>query len=228
MAAEIGVHWTEHIGPLSVHMDTLVTMWIVMGILVVLAFLSTRKLSIIPGKIQSVAEAIINYILDFTKSMGPEGKQHVPLLGTLFLFIISANLIGQIPFKLYHLEQGEMASPTNDINMTAAMAIIVVIYYIISGIRKKGLKYFKHYTQPIWFMTPFNIIEDIVRPLSLSIRLFANIFAGEMLIMAFGSLIAYFLPLPIMFFEIFVAWIQALIFTLLSAAYISIATQESH
>ena len=125
-------HWIANIGNFSFNVDTIITMWVTMAILILFAFLATRKLSIIPNKLQSVAEGILGFFVDLTDSMiGKAGRKHIPLLATLFLFILTANLLGQIPWRLYHLSHGELASPTNDINMTAAMAIVVSIYYIL-------------------------------------------------------------------------------------------------
>lgn len=225
-------HWIERIGSYSVNMDTLTTMWIAMGFLIIFAFLATRKLSIIPTKIQAVGEGIVGFFWELTDSMiGTDGRRHVPLLASLFLFILTANLMGQIPWRIYHLKEGELASPTNDINMTAAMAIMVLIYYVYHGVRKKGIKFFLHsfkFTDII--MALVEVLELIVRPFSLALRLFANILAGELLVFTFVGLFAYFAPLPFMFFEVFVAFIQALVFTLLSTAYIAMATdvEESH
>ncbi|MDD3150484.1 MAG: F0F1 ATP synthase subunit A, partial [Candidatus Gastranaerophilales bacterium] len=125
-------------------------------------------------------------------------------------------------------EHGELASPTNDINVTAALAIIVSIYYISSGFAKKGLGFVKHYFQPVWFMAPINLLEDFTRPLSLAVRLFANILAGEIIILVLIGLFPVFLPIPVMLFELFVAFIQAFIFAVLSASYIAAATSEEH
>ena len=156
-----------------------------------------------------------------------DGRKHVPLLASLFLFILTANLLGQLPWRLYHLKTGELASPTNDINMTAAMAIMVLIYYVYQGVRIKGPKYFLHEFSFVGIiMALVELLEMVVRPFSLALRLFANILAGELLIVTFVGLCAYLLPLPFMLFEVFVAFIQALVFMLLSTAYIAIAVQE--
>jgi len=260
MEFHIGEHWTATIWGMSVHMDTLITLWITMAIILFFALIAVGNIKLIPSKLQAVFESIVAIFSSLTKDMGKEGRRHTPILIALFLFIITGNLIGQLPWKILNFipfiktTHGEFASPTNDINVTAALAVIVLIYYIISGVRLKGIGYFKHYFQPVWFMTPFNMLEDIVRPLTLALRLFANILAGEILIMVLGGLIASLvspesisvfcqkafhgilpsnwiynitiflgslLPLPIMFFEIFVAFIQALVFTLLTSAYIS-------
>lgn len=227
MEIAIGEHWIGHICGMQVHMDTLVTMWITMALLIIASFIMTRKLSIVPGKAQTVAEAIMGYFIGLTDNMGKDGKKHVPLLATLFLFILSANLIGQLPWRLYHIKAGgEFASPTNDLNMTAAMAIIVVVYYIGAGLLKKGPKYFLHYFHPLPILAPLNMLEDVIRPFSLALRLFGNILAGEVMILVFVSFFAFFLPLPFMLFEVFVAFIQALVFTLLTSAYLTLSLKE--
>lgn len=224
-------HWIAQVGSYSFNMDTLVTMWLTMSILIVVSFLVTRNLSIFPTKLQIIGESIINYFSDIASSnMGEkESKKHLPLLLTLFLFILTANLIGQIPWRLIHLHSGELASPNNDINMTAAMAIIVSIYYVYFGIRKKGLKFFIHSFKVDGIIIALvDLLELFVRPFSLALRLFANILAGEILVFTFASMCAYFLPLPFMFFEVFVALVQAFVFTLLSTTYISLAVMEDH
>lgn len=219
-------HWTLSIGNLVFNMDTIITMWITMILLIVVSFLATRKLSIFPSKLQVVFESIINYFSGIVSSnMGEkEGKKHLPLLLTLFMFILTANLLGQLPWRLIHLAHGELASPNNDINMTAAMAIIVSIYYIFFGIKKKGFKFFiENFKIDGIMIALVDLLELFVRPFSLALRLFANIMAGEILVFTFASMCAYFAPLPFMFFEVFVALIQALVFTLLSTTYIALA-----
>lgn len=214
---------------ISLNMDTLITMWITMALLIVIAFLTTRNLSIVPNKLQLVAEGIIKYFTDITKSgMGEvEAKRHLPLILTLFMFILTANLVGQLPWHLIHLKTGEFASPNNDINMTAAMAIVVSLYYIYYGVKKKGLHFFFHgFSIDGIIITLVDTLELFVRPFSLALRLFANIFAGEVLVFTIVGLVAYILPLPFMLFELFVALIQALVFTLLSTTYISMAIKE--
>ncbi len=263
MEFHIGEHWIVNLWGLEVHMDTLITLWISMAIILFFTVIAVSKINLIPSKIQAVFENIVTIFQNLLKDLGEDSKQHVPILIALFLLIITSNLIGQVPFKVlnllgFNLPNGELASPTNDLNVTAALAIAVLAYYIISGVRQKGLSYFKHYFTPVWFMTPFNILEDFVRPLTLSVRLFANILAGEILIMVLGGLIASLLdpnqiniwcqshlsflpsnwvynislflgsllPLPVMYFEIFVAFIQALVFTLLTSAYIQGAVSK--
>jgi len=226
-------HWTYNLSILghgvTINMDTLITMWFSMLVLIVIAFVATRNLKMVPGKLQLCAEGIIKYFNDIAKaSMGNDNAQkHIAIILTLFMFILTANLVGQLPLKLIHLTTGELASPNNDINMTAAMAIVVSIYYIFFGVQKNGFKFFfKGFSIDGIIITLVDLLELFVRPFSLALRLFANILAGELLIATFISLFAIVLPLPFMLFELFVALIQALVFTLLSTTYISMAIQE--
>ena len=228
-------HWiyTTSIGghAISLNLDTIFTMWFAMIIVIIFAILATKNLSIVPGKLQAVSESIMKFFYGTLDTMiETENRKHVPLVASLFLFIVTANLMGQLPLRIIHLKNGgELASPTNDINLTAAMAIIVLIYYIFMGIKAKGPKLFLHeFSFTGIVMALVEILEMFTRPLSLAIRLFANIFAGEILVsIALGSL-AYFLPLPIMLFEILVAFIQATVFMMLTIAYIGSATKEEH
>lgn len=219
-------HWQIRISDCVFNMDTLVTMWIVMFVLILFAIISTKKLSIIPTKMQVVSEWIMGFFTSTVESMvSNNGRVHVPLLSSLFLFIVTANLIGQLPWRILHLKTGELASPTNDINMTASMSVLVLIYYVYNGIKVKGIKYFLHSFKPIDIIVALiELLEMVIRPFTLALRLFANILAGELLVVAFVGIFAYILPLPIMLFEVFVGFVQALVFMMLSTAYVSLAT----
>lgn len=223
-----GGHWIVQYGNYTFNVDTIITMWAAMLFMIILAFLATRKIGIIPNKLQLVFESILGFFWGMTDSlMGKEGRKHIPLIASLFLFILTANLMGQIPFKVLELKQGEIASPTNDINLTAAMAVIVLIYYVAAGLMKKKFKFILHDFSPMSiFMFLLELLEMITRPLTLALRLFGNILAGEILISAMLAICAYFVPLPFMFLELLVAGIQALVFSMLTLVYITTAIQE--
>jgi len=216
--------------PMAFNMDTLVTMWAAMAFLIIIAFIATRKLSIIPGKLQYIIEGILGYFDNLIKSMiNKDGEKHFPLIASLFLFIVTANLMGQLPLKMFELKHGEFASPTNDINMTAGLAIIVLIYYVSAGLIKKKGKFLLHEFSFVGIISMLvEILELFTRPLTLALRLFGNILAGEILIGALLGICAWGLPLPIMFFEILVACVQALVFTMLTTVYIATAVNEEH
>lgn len=261
MDFKIGEHYILNLFGADVHMDTLITLWVSMGVILLFAALAVGKINLIPNKIQAVFEKIVTIFVGMTKDLGKEQGSSALVLMCLFLLIITSNLLGRLPWQLIHLPEGEFASPTNDINVTAALAVFVLLYYLYKGIKAKGLKYFKHYFQPVWFIAPLNFLEDIIRPFTLALRLFANILAGEIMIIVFGGLIASLitpdmvvnfthsilkdivpseavyniglfggslLALPVMFFELMVAFVQALVFTLLASSYIKGAVGESH
>ena len=193
-------------------MDTLVTMWAAMAFLIIVSFIATRKLTIFPTKLQLVFENILGYFSNLVNNMMPkEGQKHFPLIASLFLFIVTANIMGQLPFKMIQLKQGELASPTNDINLTAGL------------IKKKGHFLLHEFSFVGIISMLVEILELFTRPLTLALRLFGNILAGEILITALLGLCAWGLPLPIMFFEILVACVQALVFTMLTTVYIATA-----
>ena len=216
--------------PMAFNMDTLLTMWAAMAFLIVVAFVVTRKLSIFPGKLQYVIEGLLGYFDGLIKSMiNKDGEKHFPLIASLFLFIVTANLMGQLPLKMLELKHGEFASPTNDINMTAGLAVIVLIYYVTAGLIKKKGKFLLHEFSFVGIISMLvEILELFTRPLTLALRLFGNILAGEILIGALLGICAWGLPLPIMFFEILVACVQALVFTMLTTVYIASAVNEEH
>ncbi len=227
-------HWVYNTNlfgnSVSFNLDTIFTMWFAMLVVIIFAFIATRNLAIIPNKLQAIAESTIKFFWGILNTMMPnDNRKHVPLVASLFLFILTANLMGQLPLRIIHLKTGELASPTNDINLTAALAIIVLIYYVVLGVHKKGFKFFlPHLSINGIIMGLVELLEMITRPLSLAIRLFANIFAGEILVTVLLGVFAYFLPLPIMLFEILVAFIQATVFMMLTIAYVSSATNDEH
>ena len=146
----------------------------------------------------------------------------------MFLFILCCNWAGALlPLKLFEIPAGELASPTNDINTTVALALLVSIFYFYGGLRKKGLGYFKRYVQPTPILLPINILEDFTKPLSLSFRLFGNILADELTVTVLTMLVPLLIPLPIMCLGFFASSVQALIFSTLAAAYIAEAV-ETH
>jgi F-type H+-transporting ATPase subunit a len=158
------------------------------------------------------------------ENIGHEGRKYLAVIGTIAFFIIFCNLLGLIP---------GLASPTSNINVPAGCAIVMFLFYNYQGIRKQGLvNYLKHFAGPVWWlawlMVPIEIISHLARPFSLTVRLYANIFAEELLIVVFFGLIPLLLPLPFMAFAVFGGFLQAFIFITLSQVYIAgaVATEE--
>jgi len=200
--------------------------WVVMVILLIFAFLGRKGLSLVPKGRQNIAETYMQGMLDFMSDImgGKDARPYLPLIGTLFLYILFCNWIGLIPGFI---------APTSNWNTTIAPAIVVFFYYHYIGIRKHGaLKYFKHFGGPILWLSPvIFILESIghlARVLSLSVRLFGNIFGEESLFIVLFSLVPLIVPVSVMFLSIFFGFIQALVFTLLSIVYIALAIEEEH
>ena len=188
--------------------------WLVMAFLYFVSKLTVSNLEMVPGKGQNFWEIVIGGLDDFfAENMGRKlTDQFFPMLTTFGLYIAVANLIGLIP--------GFM-SPTSSLNTTLALTIIVWVSHHYIGIREHGLSYYKHFMGPMWWlvplMLPIEIISNLARLISLSIRLFGNIMAKETLLgILFMLAGAFFAPLPIMALGIFVALVQAFVFFLLS------------
>lgn len=200
--------------------------WLIMICLVIIPKLTLGKMEMIPGKAQNFWEAIIGGMEDFfADNMGREGARMMfPMLATFSLYIFVANLMGLIP---------GFTSPTSNLNITLGCTLIVFVTTHILGVKFHGIKYVKHFMGPIWWMAPFlapiEIISHLSRIMSLSVRLFGNIMGKETLLAVLFMLGgAYFAPLPIMVLGVLVAFLQALVFVLLSVAYFSGAIEPAH
>jgi F-type H+-transporting ATPase subunit a len=199
-------------------------MWVVMLLLLGIAYLTTRHLQLVPGPGQSIMELIIEGLLGFMERvMGPHAKQHLPVIGGIVLFIITSNLLGIIP---------GLFSPTVNINITAGCAITIFLYYQYIGFRRHGMAYFKQFTGPVWWlaplMFPIELISHIIRPFTLALRLFANMRGHEIVLLIITILVPVVAPLVIVFQGIFVSFIQGFVFMLLSMIYIAGAEEEHH
>jgi F-type H+-transporting ATPase subunit a len=218
----IHVHDPNHLVP-----DYIVMSLIVAVVLILLFSLAARRIELIPSKSQSILELIIQaFESQLTEIVGEQGRKYLPLIATVGIFIFAANLIGLVP---------GMMSPTSKLNVTVGCALVVFLYYHWQGIKAQGpVNYLKHFFGPIPalapLLLPIEIISHFSRVVSLSIRLFGNIFAEELLIVVMASIIPFFLPLPFMAIAIFTSLIQAFVFVLLSCIYIAgaVAHEEEH
>jgi F-type H+-transporting ATPase subunit a len=231
-ALEVGQHWYWTIGNTTVHGQVLLSAWIVFSIIIfgVLASGSNLRISR-PNNGQIILESLVLFVRDLAKTQVGEEQflNWVPFMGTLFLFIFVSNWSGALlPLKMITLPAGELASPTNDINTTVALALLTSVSYFYAGFSTRGLGYFSRYIQPTPVLLPINILEDFTKPLSLSFRLFGNILADELVIAVLVSLVPLVIPIPMMFLGLFTSGIQALIFATLAGAYIGEAVEEHH
>jgi len=157
------------------------------------------------------------------ETMGPKGRKLAPLIITLFLFLLIANWLGLVP---------GFSSPTNDLNTTFGLALMVVTLVHVLAIVHKGPKaWIKHFFEPYIPFVIINLIEEVARPVTLAFRLFGNILAGEILILILGVLVPKWIPIPNIVwlgFSVFVGAIQAFIFTMLSITFISNSLKDHH
>lgn len=243
MHEQIGQHVTWQwpvIG--EVHADTLMTTWLVMIVsLAFFAWIGASYRSAYINKRQAAFEGVINYIADLARStLGEKGEPFVPFFIALFVFIFLMNQFGMFPFKVLGLPFG--GSPTGDINTTIPLALIVFFLCWTVGVMQNGPKHFLHIFKPMPVLAPINLLEELVRPLTLAARLFFNIFVGELLFIIISSIIVAhvmvgplnlslavtIVPFFVQFFNLFVGTVQAFVFTLLAIVYLSLATAEDH
>jgi F-type H+-transporting ATPase subunit a len=217
--APLGIHVADHLV-----FSALITLFILVLGLIVRSALSVEN----PGKLQIVLEDIVSFLVGVLEgNMGPRGRKYLPLLGTLFVFILIGNLMGQIP---------GLGSPTSNINVPFACAITLWLYYHWQGIVANGpVNYVKHFAvmpgvpivmAPLIFV--IEIISHLSRVLSLTLRLFGNIFGEHLVVLIIASIIPFIAPLPIQFLGLIVGPLQAFIFMTLGAIYLTAATHVDH
>ena len=243
MKEEVGAHLTWH-WPLvgGVHGDTILTTWLVMLVsLVFFGWLGRSYATHRVNKTQATFEGIVNYLADLAVgTIGKHGERFVPIFIGMFFFIFILNQIGFFPFKELGLPFG--GSPTADLNTTVAFALLVFFGIQFVAIRMSGIKAYAHLFKPFVFLFPLNVVEELARPVVLALRLFFNIFVGELLLFVIATIIrsnvhvgpvnlslgAAVVPFILQFFNFFVGTLQAFVFTLLSIVYLSLATADEH
>ena len=192
----------------------MVVTWIIMAVLTLLAIVFVRNLKVEnPGKKQLALEAFISFLDDFfTDILGKEGRRYIPYLISTAIYIGVANLIGLLGFK----------PPTKDLNVTAALAIMSLFLIYYAGFHKKGTKGFlKSFAEPMPIVTPINIMEIAIRPISLCMRLFGNVIGSFVIIELLKMIMPAVLPVPFsLYFDIFDGLIQTYVFVFLTSLFI--------
>ena len=196
--------------------ESVVVTWIIMAVLVLLSIILARNLRVEnPGKVQLALEAAIGWAQDFFEGIiGKENRRYIPYLITVLLFLGASNTIAPLcGFK----------PPTKDLNVTAALALMSMCLIEYSGIRKNGLKHWaKHFAQPVPVVAPIMILEIVIRPLSLCMRLFGNMLAGFVVMELIKTVIPILVPIPVSFyFDIFDGLLQAYVFVFLTALFMN-------
>ena len=201
------------LGPVQLT-STVITTWVVIAIIGGLAWLATRRLQMSPGRLQTMVEAIVSIIEDSIRDIAPQHfRQIMPFIGSLWVFLVIANLIGLIP---------GMHSPTRDLSATAAIAFLVFLSVHWYGIRIQGLKnYLLHYLSPSPILLPFNLISEVTRTIALAVRLFGNMMSLEMIALLILLVAGFLVPVPILMLHIVEALVQAYIFGMLALIYVA-------
>lgn len=216
--------------------------------LVGVGLLARRSFKLIPGKLQSIIELILEEVLTLMESvLGSRtlAYRYLPLIATIFIFVMISNWLGLLPgvgsigLREYHEGREILVplfrAPAADLNFTIALAIIAMISVNVLAVLALGIK--KHFSKfftlknPLFtFVGILELISEFVKIISFSFRLFGNVFAGEVLLTIIVSLVPYVVPLPFLFLEIFVGFIQAFIFSMLTLVFVAMAVrhEEAH
>ena len=229
----IGEHVERNLGGWIFNIDTIWTTLVAGAIVLILGFWARSKLTQpdvdhVPSKIQMIWEAVVGQVN--TQVEDNLGKVHpfvAPLAVSLFFFILIANWLELVPSQLNEDTPHYLAAPTADTNLTYALAAVTIVSVWTYGIRQKGVKgYFKHFLEPFPVLLPLNILEELVKPITLALRLFGNIFAGGIMLALIGLIPVYGLWAPNLLwklFDMFIGGIQAFIFALLTVLYFAMA-----
>lgn len=199
--------------------ESVVVTWVIMALILLFSMILTRNLKVQNiGKRQLVAETIVTKLEGFVAGMvGEEGRAYVPYLATVLVFIGISNIIGLFGMK----------PPTKDLNVTAALSLMSILLIEYAGIHKKGVRgWLRGFTQPIAIVTPINILEVFIKPLSLCMRLFGNVLGAFVIMELLKLLVPVALPIPFSFyFDIFDGLIQAYVFVFLTSLFIKEAIE---
>ncbi len=234
----VGDHPVVHILGLTIDTDIVLSTLVAMAIFLFLGFRMRAKITDgVPGKLQLFWEILVEQVSDLAISaIGPKGRRFVPIGVTLFLFILISNWIGFIPSAMQPGISGEiLPAPTGDVNLPLAMALLVIVWVHIESFKARGFKgYFKHYAQPYAALAPINVVEEITKPITMTFRLFGNLFSGGLMIAVMTTLLPiYVVPFGEIIwkpFDLGIGAIQAFIFMLLTILYFGMAMShdESH
>lgn len=231
-----------HIGAFPVT-NALLLAGITLVIFCMLAVVIYRKISLVPGRLQGLFESIVEEVLSLMESVlgtREAAYRYFPLIATIFLFICVSNWLGLFPGVgsvgiVHHIDLEEHAgfiplfrAPASDLNFTIALAMISVLSVnalgmLALGARQYAGKFFTLKSPILSFVGILEFVSEFVKIVSFSFRLFGNVFAGEVLLMIIGFLVPYFIPLPFLFLEIFVGFIQAFIFSMLTLVFVAMA-----
>jgi F-type H+-transporting ATPase subunit a len=230
----VGDHPHFSLFGLTVDTDIALSTVLAMIVIVVMgARLRAKMTDGVPGKFQLIWEILVFDIVgDLVQSaLGDKGKRFIPLGVTVFVFVLVSNWIGFLPTAMHPGQSGEiLPAPTSDVNLPLALALFVIVWVHIESLRARRIGgYFKHYTKPYGVLTPMNLIEEATKPITLTLRLFGNLFSGGLMIVVVAALAAKAIgPFEVIWkpFDLAIGVIQAYIFMLLTIIYLDMATSH--
>jgi F-type H+-transporting ATPase subunit a len=214
--------------------ETVVVSWVTMAILIIAALVLTRRMNTVPRGPQAILEAAVEFLDNFSKQQfGRRAKIYGPYIGTVFLFLLLANILPAISpigisFGGHHYNPlFTIKPPARDINFTAALAIISILMVLFGGLRARGLKgWAKNLFHPVPMMLPFNLMEYVIRPTSLCLRLFGNILGGLIIMRLIEAVVPIAVPPVIsLYFDFLDGLIQALVFAFLTTLFVAEAVE---
>lgn len=211
--------WNNFLKPTQ----TVYTMWVIMAVLVIFSIIATRKMKDKPGVLQNIAEMAVSKLFGFFEGiLGKERtREYFPMFATFFILIVVCNYSGLLPGA------GEIFTvPTSVLAVTAALAVIAFFTIHTTGFKKRGVKgYLLSFLKPVAFLIPITLLEQVIRPLSLALRLYGNLYGEEMVTETFYGLFPLLLPLVMNVLSLLFCLIQAMIFTMLLAVFVAEATE---
>lgn len=218
-----GIRVMWNIPGLDIPITNVVVMsWIGMAIIIVWALVSTRKLKLVPTGLQNTAEIFVETLTNFSENIiGHTGRKFAPYLGTVALFLGLGNILGAL--FMSELTGGLVAPITRGLAIPVALAVMTILIVIGAGIQKKGIiGFIKGLFKPVAFLFPFNLLEFIIKPLSLSMRLYGNILGAYVLMEMIIHAVPVVLPsIACLYFDLFDGLLQVLVFVLLTSLYIA-------
>lgn len=227
-----------HIGEFTIT-NAMAYSWLVTAIIVLVTFVISRRVALIPAHVQGLTEVVIGGARDFLADIVGSIKKtnaFFPFIGSLFFFILFNNWLALLPFGAIQFHGHHLFRTTNsDLNHTLILAVLAVVMIQFFGVVTLGFAKYAHkffvnpFKDPIGaFIGVLELVSELAKMISFSFRLFGNIFAGEVLLLIISYLLPFGAPLPFMFLEMFVGLIQAVVFATLTAVFVKIATVEHH
>ncbi len=201
-----------------------ITMWIILAVVALISFIATRRMKLKPGVFQNMVETGVEYLDNyFSELLGKQkARKYLTFLGSLFVFIIFSNYSGLLPTTGYF---EFLKAPTSSLSVTLGLAIITFFFLQFAGIKQSPKHYLKRFVSPVFFMLPLLLLDEFIKPASLALRLYGNVFGEETITEELYNLVPIGAPVIMMILSLLFCAIQAIVFTMLVAIYLDEVTE---